>query len=142
MAINPVLDLDVLAPPHQSVKLRSAMHPDAKLYELRYESELSMEDIARLATLTKQVRPIIETDELDVPAAKMLDTWLDEALDIVFFHKLEPAVLDSMGYEPKWKILQFFGQTCMDQSGSLQEAEATTTPMTEPKTKRKSTTAT
>lgn len=124
MPVESALELDVLAPPHQNVKLRSSLHPESKYYELRYESELSMEDIARLATLTEQAEPVIKNDTLDPATGKLLDEWLDEAIGIMFHTPLEDTVLAEMGYWPKWKIIEFFGQTCINLSGTLQEAAA------------------
>lgn len=133
-SITPALELDVLGGrDRQQVKLRSTLHPDAKFYELRYDSDLSMEQIARLQTLTERAEPMVGKEIVDVPTAQSLDAWLDEAMSIVFHTPLEPETLAEMGCMPKWRVLQFFGETCMtDEPAAVQETPATQLPMVEP----------
>lgn len=140
MAVS-ALELDVIAPKHQTVNLRSTLHPEKRAYELRYESEMSMEDIARLATLSKAVEPLMDGSMLDPPTARLLDDWLDEALEILCHTKIEPEVIQEMGYDPKWMIVQFFGDTCMDKTGDLQEAAKETAVKKAPPPKSKTTAA-
>lgn len=114
MPVTPVLDLDVLVPTRQPVRLRSSMHTEGRLYEMRYSTELSMEEIARLQTISKQSEPLVkDAESLGVADARLLDDWLDEAMSIIFHTPLEPEVIAEMGCMPKWSIVQVFGEVCM-----------------------------
>lgn len=113
-AIVPALDLGELGGrARQHVKLKASAHSEPRLYELKYDSDLSMEQIARLQTLTERAEPMVGKEIVDVATAQSLDEWLDEAMSIVFLTPLEPETLAEMGCMPKWRVLQFFGETCM-----------------------------
>lgn len=121
--ITPALDLGELGgrDRHQ-VKLKASAHTEPRLYELKYDSDLSMEQIARLQTLQEKAAPLVGKQIVDVATAQILDEWLDEAMSIVFHTPLEPETLAEMGCMKKWSVLTFFGQTCIsDDSEQVQE---------------------
>lgn len=124
--ITPALDLGELGgrDRHQ-VKLKASMHTEPRLYELKYDSDLSMEQIARLQTLQEKAEPLVGKSVVDVATAQILDEWLDEAMGIVFHTQLEPETLGEMGCMKKWSVLTFFGQTCISDDSAVQEETAT-----------------
>lgn len=119
--VIPALDLGELGgrERHQ-VKLKASAHAEPRLYELKYDSDLSMEQIARLQTLTERAEPLVGKTIVDVATAQGLDVWLDEAMSIVFHSPLEPETLSEMGAMQKWRVLQFFGETCMSDAPEVQ----------------------
>lgn len=134
MQITPALDLgDLGGRERQQVKLKASTHAEPRLYELRYDADLSMEQIARLQTLTERAEPMVGKEIVDVATAQSLDAWLDEAMGIVFHTPLEPETLAEMGCMPKWRVLQFFGETCMTDGEAVQVGTPT------PKAKRQPT---
>lgn len=127
MSTNPVaLELNVIAPSRQMVKIKSTLHDDEpRLYELYWQSELSMEDIARLQTLTQDMEHLAamlhQREPFTAEDGQKFDMWLREAFGIIFATELEPEVFAEMGYVAKWRVVHFFGLNCIDQPQELQD---------------------
>lgn len=109
---SPILDLDLIAPKRETIRLRWSQHPEGKLYELASADDLSIEDQAWLARRGEQVqamslamsdRALSESDASDLSLA--VDDLVARALI-----GLEPEALAEMRLTAKWRVIEVFTQ--------------------------------
>lgn len=120
---KPLLDLNALAPEREVIRIRTDSNPDGKFYELRAQSELSVEQLLTLQRLGERSQELMNLDKLDDAQIELLISYLDELLEVAIYKgydELRP-VLNVM---QKAEIARVFTEACLGVDLAVAMAEA------------------
>ena len=119
-APTPLLEINALAPERKVVSIKSPLHPNGKLYEIRTPGELSLKQLQTIETRAEQASKIDtgqeNTDE------ELLERYLDELLDIALYTPIEDEVRQYLGLMGKEAIVSAFNEASL--TPALMEAAA------------------
>ena len=110
--MQPVLDLDAIAPKRATVRIKhkdKAGKEQFVMWEMRNKSELSLSQIKRVEVFGEQCQTMVsDGGPHTVEDAKLLDGWVWELLEIVFYTPLDETVVESLSYDQKLQIFDTF----------------------------------
>lgn len=120
-----ILDLDALVD-RPRVRIRSRLHPDGRLYEMRTRDELSVVEHKKVANRYRWVMEELSTDdlfEMTVEEAELLDDALDE-MTAVIMRDVEDQVLDDLNVAKKTQIVRaWMEEFYPEQFAALEDGE-------------------
>lgn len=112
MGKSPVLDLDALVPERPTIRIRTADHPDGKLWELRVRSELSIMEIQRIMRLSERAEAL-QGNEITVESMTTLSTSIDDLLGMAIAGDYSGELKDVLTLEHKVAIVEAFTSSCL-----------------------------
>jgi len=111
--IDPVLTLDALVPDRPVVLIRTKANPKGNKFELKVGTELSLEELKVLELRGNRAQELMD-EELDEAGAALLDTWLREITDIIFYTPVPGDVYAALTNHQRLQCLETFTRVCLE----------------------------
>jgi hypothetical protein len=135
---KPLLEINALAPERKVVSIKSPLHPEGKLYELRTPGELTLKQLQTIETRAEQASKVDTDKENTDEELELLERWLDELLDIALFTPVEDEVRQHLGLMGKEAIVSAFNEASLTPAIlEATQAAATTATRAAARTTRK-----
>ena len=130
----PLLDLDALAPTRPTVNIKSAAHPEGKLYEIRVAEDLGIEMQTDLANRGERLEQLVASmgDRLPtVEEGRDLALLMDKMVPAIL-PDIEEEVMAALNDQKKLAIIRVFTEVSAMPEAPLETTTAPQTPTATP----------
>jgi len=126
MGQQEILDISLFQPTRPTIRIRTEENPDGKVYELRIQDELSLEQLGEIIGLGEKVQHLQNSDEFEFDEAmvELIGGFFDGMLRIAIVGDYDAELKDLVPVVQKAQIVTAFTETCLGTPTQLATALA------------------